>query len=304
MSSKELAIVGLDPGNNFGVAILYINGKVKTKLFKNPTEVDVIKWLDENCIPIIIATDVKKIPGIVYKISNFFKCEIYKPRESLSKDYKMKISKVIRGKSVHERDAYAAAYKAWIVYEKRIKKLLKRIEDYKAIILREMIKGKFPSIEIEEIKETRSVNKKSEKAIEKERIKEEIIIIEKKIEKEKPLNKILVQMVELLKEDKVPVIPIWLLEKTSIKEMKEVLRELPVYIPESFLDKFNELKNAILILDPPFIITNNCKLFNDFSNCFNAEDINLKKFGNLYYMDKKIYKKCLAKLIKKKLEKS
>ena len=128
----KLTIIGIDPGTTKGYAVLDINGNI--------LEVRSSKKFDINKItkeafkfgkPIIIGTDVKKVPGFVEKIASSLGAKVISPKENITSQHKNKLvnkflkKKGFEIKNKHENDALISAILAY----KSIKPLLKKIED-------------------------------------------------------------------------------------------------------------------------------------------------------------------------------
>ena len=116
-------IVGLDPGTTVGIAVLSLSGNVLDVFSKrNAKKSEVIKEILKYGRPLIIATDKSSIPKSVEQIASQFGSRIYFPphemkiseKETLTKQFSSKI------KNDHERDALAAALKAWKKYKDEI----------------------------------------------------------------------------------------------------------------------------------------------------------------------------------------
>ncbi|MCE4599560.1 MAG: DUF460 domain-containing protein [Desulfurococcales archaeon] len=111
-------IVGFDPGISSGIAIIDLKGEI--------LYVDSFKSLDRGSMldiilrygkPIIIAVDVKDIPDSVRKLAAQIGAHIFTPDSDISTVEKRELSlKALKGKmpkDSHQRDALAAAYKAY-----------------------------------------------------------------------------------------------------------------------------------------------------------------------------------------------
>lgn len=127
IKERKSIIVGLDPGITVGIAALDLNGKILALYSeRNMAVSDIVRFISEVGHPIIIATDVNPAPGLVEKISRSFKAILFVPRESLKVEEKNELLKSL-GISVeddHQRDALAAAYKAYL----RLKPKLDHVE--------------------------------------------------------------------------------------------------------------------------------------------------------------------------------
>jgi len=113
-------IVGVDPGMSTGVAILDLAGRPLLLLTR--------RWAGRNQLaellhsyghPVIIAADVNPPPSYVKKLSSMLKARLFYPARTLSVEEKRSIASRflenygIRAKDSHQRDALAAAVKAY-----------------------------------------------------------------------------------------------------------------------------------------------------------------------------------------------
>ncbi len=105
-------IVGIDPGLNTGVACINIdNSTITTHTLRNASIGDVCEYLLSCGEPIIVASDVKRVPRAVKKISAAFNARLF--YSQLSVNEKIQLAKNFDYSNVHERDALAAATSAW-----------------------------------------------------------------------------------------------------------------------------------------------------------------------------------------------
>lgn len=187
----KLTIVGIDFGITTGIAILNIKGKVlfidsKREMKKE----EIVKTIIKFGKPLIIASDVNPLPKSVEDIVNEFGSKAFSPKNSLSVEEKNELTKEYSKilKNDHEKDALAAALKAWKNYHDFFEKISMAYEDIILKIwrkesgnienaIKEVLKEKFiqePEVKLEEEykKEIKSLEKKiREKDIEIERLK-------------------------------------------------------------------------------------------------------------------------------------
>ncbi|GAB6148007.1 hypothetical protein JCM10135_05480 [Stetteria hydrogenophila] len=126
-AARRPVILGLDPGVSTGIAILDLNGE--------PLYVGSGKSLDRGSIlslvsrygkPVMVAVDTSQVPEAVKKIAAQFNAEVYAPPEDLSVAEKSEIAQRVLGRAPrtpHERDALAAAYKAWLTVKGKVEKV-------------------------------------------------------------------------------------------------------------------------------------------------------------------------------------
>lgn len=127
-------IVGVDPGIVTGIAIMDLNGRVlHTEARRNLSRGESLRRIYQWGIPVIIATDVADAPDYVKKLAAMCGATLFKPERDLSIVEKNSIIEKLgySVKTSHERDALAAAYKAYVEYKAKFEKLEK---DFGAIL--------------------------------------------------------------------------------------------------------------------------------------------------------------------------
>ncbi|WP_291767076.1 DUF460 domain-containing protein [Caldivirga sp. UBA161] len=128
--SKTRLIVGVDPGIVTGLALMSLDGKVLA-LFsgRNMSRRRVLSLVYEYGTPIIVAADVSKPSDYIKKLSSMIGAVLYHPERDMQIAEKaniaLKLSEKdnIKVKTPHERDALAAAYKAFISYADKFNKI-------------------------------------------------------------------------------------------------------------------------------------------------------------------------------------
>jgi len=126
-------IVGLDPGQTTGLAVLDLHGRVILTLarrgFDRGSIVEVVESLGR---PVVVAVDVEEPPEAVRKLAAQFNAELFHPDKPMSVAEKAALAARALGgrppKTTHERDALAAAYKAYLA----LKAKLERLDSYLA----------------------------------------------------------------------------------------------------------------------------------------------------------------------------
>lgn len=123
MASGSLAhlIVGIDSGKTAAIACLSLDGKLVGIMHMVSGG---IPWILESIrvigTPSIIATD-RKIPGdTVRKINAAFNARLYLPPSDISIMEKRELARKTGIKDVHERDAYAAAVRAYHAHANKL----------------------------------------------------------------------------------------------------------------------------------------------------------------------------------------
>jgi uncharacterized protein len=130
-------IVGIDPGTETGIVILDLQGSVvHISSQRSAGANEVIRTLTKFGRPLVIAVDVSHVPGMVEKIVSSTGAGLFVPERSFStkekhfivkefvKDYKRIAGIELHFSSKHERDALAAAVKAW----RSIRQLIKKVD--------------------------------------------------------------------------------------------------------------------------------------------------------------------------------
>ncbi|WP_297488686.1 DUF460 domain-containing protein [Thermococcus sp.] len=124
---RRSIIVGIDPGITVGIAAVDLDGQILALHSQRNMPVgEVFRFISEIGHPVVVATDVSPAPGFVEKIARSFKANLFVPRESLRVDEKKELLRNlgITVEDDHQRDALAAAYKAYL----RIKPKLERVD--------------------------------------------------------------------------------------------------------------------------------------------------------------------------------
>lgn len=121
--SKEALIVGIDPGSTSAVAAFNLDGELKLLESKKEFSQDeIIRRLIDQGRPVVIASDRKKTPSTVEKISSSLGAKRFEPKNDLRSRRKNKIGE---GENSHEIDAYASGIHAYNSLQKEIRKIKK-----------------------------------------------------------------------------------------------------------------------------------------------------------------------------------
>jgi len=136
--SRKPMIVGVDPGIVTGVALIDLNGNVLfVDSFRELNRRDLIKLVTSLGKPVLVATDVAPAPDYVKKLSSTLGVPLFTPPRSLTvaekqelvEKYLKKIGYSIRIRDTHQRDALAAALKAYYTYSCKFSQLEALIRD-------------------------------------------------------------------------------------------------------------------------------------------------------------------------------
>jgi predicted RNase H-like nuclease (RuvC/YqgF family) len=122
----RLLIVGFDPGTKAGLAIIDTFGRVVMITSKTNTSISSFaQMILKHGKPLIVATDKRPTPKNVEKLAKSLGAKVYFPVETMSIHEKVEIAKRydIKVKNDHERDAVAAAFKAYKQYVSLLRKI-------------------------------------------------------------------------------------------------------------------------------------------------------------------------------------
>jgi predicted RNase H-like nuclease (RuvC/YqgF family) len=124
---KKLLIVGIDPGHVTGIAALDLSGSIVFVTSRRGVDrQEVVEMIRSYGLPLVVASDVKPAPDFVKKLASMLGAQLYEPPEPLSVDEKRElVSRYASGLKLdsHERDALAAAIKAYNYYSDKVKQI-------------------------------------------------------------------------------------------------------------------------------------------------------------------------------------
>ncbi len=133
-ASDRYVILGIDPGIVTGIAVLDLNGKVLLlHSGRNLSRGKVLDLVYEIGTPVIVATDVSTPPDYVKKLCAMTQAVLYVPDKDIPVSEKAEIAaKVAREQGVqvrdpHQRDALAAAYRAFLDYKPKFEKIVEEV---------------------------------------------------------------------------------------------------------------------------------------------------------------------------------
>lgn len=127
---RKYLIVGYDPGIVAGLAAIDLD--MNPVLIVSGRELDrgtAVSLLTDVGIPVVVATDKNPPPDMVKKLAAMLNAQLFTPpkslstseKESLVNEYARKFNLEIR--NTHERDALAAALKAYSIFREKMEKL-------------------------------------------------------------------------------------------------------------------------------------------------------------------------------------
>ena len=127
-NKRKTLIVGIDPGTTTGLGMLDLEGNlVKSHSGRGMSVSDVVEMIARYGKPMIIATDVRPMPGTVEKIRRSFNAIPGEPDESLSSEYKINLARPYGYNNDHERDAIAASAHVFRRHKNKFEEIRKRI---------------------------------------------------------------------------------------------------------------------------------------------------------------------------------
>ena len=120
-------ILGVDPGTTIGVAALDLDGNfVDLKSSRQMSLKDVVDYILSLGQPVVVASDVAKMPASVEKIRRLFQAVAYSPKEDRTQEEKVALCGDLPYSNDHERDSLAAAVEAFRYFDNRFRNALKR----------------------------------------------------------------------------------------------------------------------------------------------------------------------------------
>jgi len=124
-------ILGVDPGVTTGVAVLALDGRI---LYlgsgKGLDRGSILELVRQYGHPVVVAVDVAHVPETVKKIASQLGAEVYSPPQDLSTAEKRDLAARAAGKppvDSHQRDALAAAYKAYTVLRRKLEQVEREV---------------------------------------------------------------------------------------------------------------------------------------------------------------------------------
>lgn len=135
LRSEKNLIVGVDPGTTTGVAALDLSGGLVALFSKRLlSRGQLTRYLYELGRPAIVATDVQPPPSYVRKLAASLGAVLYAPPRPLSLEEKRRLASEVAGYSgvkardSHQRDALAAAYKAFLSFREKFEEVEREAE--------------------------------------------------------------------------------------------------------------------------------------------------------------------------------
>ena len=121
MNSRHL-VVGLDVGKNSAIACLDLRGNTVLLMHGTSMGFDGMVEVIRNAgVPSVIAGDKKHTNALVRRINAAFNSRLFEPQADITLEEKRNAVKGTGIKNEHERDAYAAAFKAYNYYVSKLR---------------------------------------------------------------------------------------------------------------------------------------------------------------------------------------
>ncbi len=143
MKKHRYVIAGIDPGTTTAIAILDLDGNLKSitssRVFSFS---DIVEHVSDSGDPLVIATDVVPTPATVEKVKRVFNAVLYTPSGDISTDEKINLARRFAYANDHERDAIAAALLAFNSYKSKFVQVEKKsparldLDEIKAMVVR------------------------------------------------------------------------------------------------------------------------------------------------------------------------
>ncbi len=170
---KIYTIVGIDPGNTVGIAILDLSGNIiSVESRKEWSSSDVSEHILSFGKPVIIATDRKSPPDYILKIRASFNCILHTPKDDISVEKKKALTSGYKTRNDHERDALASAIEAFNAFKSKLRNVEKRVPEGYDIdeIKAGIIKGHSLRLMLEKREDEREKAEREEDYISREEI--------------------------------------------------------------------------------------------------------------------------------------
>jgi len=164
LQRRGYIIVGLDPGTTTGIAALNLSGDLVDLISSRAmSSSDVIEWIAARGRPLVVATDVFPTPGAVEKVKRAFNAVLFSPGADIPGVEKIALGREVGYRNDHERDALAAAFRAFKKYRNKFLLVEKKApaevdpDEVKALVVRgysienavaEFIKPSMPEIPV------------------------------------------------------------------------------------------------------------------------------------------------------------
>lgn len=117
-------IVGVDPGTTVGYAIFDLETKkISVGSKREMSKEELADLINKEGKPSLLATDVNPAPDMLVKLASYFNIRVSLPQKDMREDEKSKLVEGMRFSNEHERDAAAAAIRAYRAYENKLRQI-------------------------------------------------------------------------------------------------------------------------------------------------------------------------------------
>lgn len=123
MALKNYAIVGIDPGATYGIAIIGLSGRKMELCSTSKGFSEAARLIEERCTPSLVACDTNPAPEAALRLASYFSCRLFVPRESMREEEKNAVAKGASARDSHQRDSYSAAVFAWRLHQNRLRQI-------------------------------------------------------------------------------------------------------------------------------------------------------------------------------------
>jgi len=142
--SKPL-IVGVDPGVTTGVALVDLEGRIlHVTSIRAVDRGSIVELISRYGKPVVVSVDVSEVPESVRKLATQLGASIYTPPHDLSvvekRDLVERFAGEVKLRDSHERDALAAAYRAYLSLREKLESVEEKLRDMGAEVDREEVK--------------------------------------------------------------------------------------------------------------------------------------------------------------------
>ena len=120
---KQL-IVGIDPGTTIGYAIFDLDAKTfSLGSRREMSKEELVDLIRREGKPSLLACDVNPAPELLLKLASYFNSRIFIPEKDMSEREKNQLVGGMRFSNEHEKDAAAAAMRAFRFYENKLRQI-------------------------------------------------------------------------------------------------------------------------------------------------------------------------------------
>lgn len=117
-------IVGVDPGTTVGYAVFDLETKkLSVGSKREMSREELVDLISREGKPSLLACDVNPAPEMLIKLASYFNVRVSTPERDMGEDEKSKLVGEMKFSNEHERDAAAAAIRAYRVYENKLRQI-------------------------------------------------------------------------------------------------------------------------------------------------------------------------------------